>query len=117
MGKFEPVFDLQVQGIGCAHLEEVGADVLLFLLDTAIENWSPGNNDGCKGMPSGDGMRKKKSQSSAAMVRSAEHAVDQLCAGSYSYLERRDDIGRGQCTAPEMDAVGGWGRSFCGGQS
>ncbi len=62
------MFNLQVQRIGCARLKDVGADASLFLLDAAMENRIPDNNDSCDGTPLGDGTRKKKCQSSAAMV-------------------------------------------------
>ncbi len=58
MGKFEPVFNLQVQQIGCMQLEDVGTDALLFLSDAAMENRAPGNNNDGGGTSLVGGTRK-----------------------------------------------------------
>ena len=65
---------LRVQRIGYAHLENVGADVLLFLSDAATMHWASSYN----------GSRSSEQshfQSPAATIRSTE--LDQLCGSTH----------------------------------
>ena len=64
---------LRVQRIGYAHLENVGADALLFLSDVATKHWASNYNGGRASEP-------MNFQSPAATVRSTE--LDQLCGST-----------------------------------